>query len=112
MVLIDEFWLIDAAVTVNDVNGAVAPTAPVKVVVPRPAPIVKTWDPFNVVLNPIFALFDVIKQDMIIEIGSFYDQPFIIYHSVNNNLVNVTLLVPQVTTSHSTSMNNKENIIV
>ena len=60
----------------------------------------------------IRSLFDVIKQDMIIEIGSFYDQPFIIYHSVNNNLVNVTLLVPQVTTSHSTSMNNKENIIV
>jgi len=47
------------AVTLKEVKG-VAPTIPAKVTVPVPAAIVRAWVPLSVLLNPTFALFEVI----------------------------------------------------
>ena len=62
--------MIVAAVTLNELSGVVPPTAPVNVVVPDPPAIVKACAPFNVLLKPIFALFDVIVLVPVILTGN------------------------------------------
>lgn len=56
-----------AAVTLRELKALVPPTAPVNVVVPVPPAIVKASAPFNVLLNPILALFEAIMLAPVIK---------------------------------------------